>query len=90
MSEEIKNIENEEQQIMTFLDEEGNKVEFEAVARIYLKEQEYLLLAPVDDKDSEDIFVFRVDEIDGKQELNLVEDDKEFIAVKKEYSKLLY
>lgn len=90
MSEEIKSIENEEQQIMTFLDEEGNKVEFEAVARIYLKEQEYLLLAPVDDKDSEDIFVFRVDEIDGKQELNLVEDDKEFIAVKKEYSKLLY
>lgn len=90
MSEEIKSIENEEQQIMTFLDEEGNKVEFEAVARIYLKEQEYLLLAPVDNKDSEDIFVFRVDEIDGKQELNLVEDDKEFIAVKKEYSKLLY
>ena len=28
--------------------------------------------------------------VDGKQELNLVEDDKEFIAVKKEYSKLLY
>ena len=34
--------------------------------------------------------VFRIDEIDGKQELNLVEDDKEFIAVKKEYNKLLY
>ena len=30
------------------------------------------------------------DEIDGKEELNLVEDDKEFLAVKKEYKKLLY
>lgn len=35
MSEDIKNNENEEAQIMTFLDEEGNKVQFEAVARIF-------------------------------------------------------
>lgn len=90
MNEDIKNNENEEIKIMTFLDEEGNKVEFEAIARIFLKEKEYLLLAPVEEKDNENIYVFRIDEIDGKQELNLVEDDKEFIAVKKEYSKLLY
>lgn len=90
MSEDIKKSENEEVKIMTFLDENGNKVEFEAVARIFLGEQEYLLLAPVEEKDSEDIYVFRIDEVDGKQELNLVEDDKEFIAVKKEYNKLLY
>jgi uncharacterized protein YrzB (UPF0473 family) len=83
-------LENEERQIMTFLNEDGDKVEFEAVARIYLEEQEYLLLAPAYDEESEDLYVFRVDEVDGKQELNLVEDDKEFIAVKKEYKKLLY
>ena len=76
-----EHMENEERQIMTFLDEEGNKVEFEAVARI---------LAPADDTESEDVFVFRVDEVDGKEELNLVEDDREFLAVKKEYKKLLY
>lgn len=90
MSEDIKKNENEEAEIMAFLDENGNKVEFEAIARIFLDEQEYLLLAPIEDKDSEDIYVFRIDEVDGKQELNLVEDDKEFIAVKKEYNKLLY
>lgn len=83
-------LENEERQIMTFLDEEGNKVEFEAIARIYLEEKEYLLLAPADDVESEDIYMFRVDNVDGKEELNLVEDDKEFLAVKKEYKKLLY
>lgn len=83
MSEDIKDVQNEETQVMTFLDENGNKVQFEAVARIYLEEKEYLLLAPMEDKESEDIYVFRIDEVEGKQELNLVEDDKEFIAVKK-------
>ncbi|AYE35356.1 DUF1292 domain-containing protein [Clostridium septicum] len=84
------NIKEDEREVMTFLDEEGNKVEFEGVARIYIKEKEYLLLASLEDSNSEDVYVFRVDEKDGKQELNLVEDDKEFLAVKKEYKKLLY
>ena len=53
-----EHLENEERQIMTFLDEEGNKVEFEAIARIYLEEKEYLLLAPADDVESEDIYMF--------------------------------
>ncbi|MBD7915693.1 DUF1292 domain-containing protein [Clostridium sp. Sa3CUN1] len=83
------NISDEEKVIMSFLDENGEKVDFEAVAKVYLKEVEYLLLAPIDEE-SEDIYVFRVDEVDGKEELNLVEDDKEFLAVKKEYKKLLY
>lgn len=87
---EKENLEQEEKQIMTFLDEEGDKVEFEAIARIFLEEQEYLLLAPADDEESEDVYVFRIDDVDGKEELNLVEDDKEFLAVKKEYKKLLY
>ncbi|ATD55481.1 DUF1292 domain-containing protein [Clostridium chauvoei] len=83
-------INEDEREIMAFLDEAGNKVEFEGVARIYIEEKEYLLLAPLEEKNSEDVYVFRVDEKDGKQELNLVEDDKEFLAVKKEYKKLLY
>ncbi|WP_291651297.1 DUF1292 domain-containing protein [Clostridium sp.] len=83
------NLDDNEKKIMSFLDEDGNKVDFEAIARIYLEEIEYLLLAPIDEK-SEDVYVFRVDNVDGKEELNLVEDDKEFLAVKKEYKKLLY
>ena len=79
----------EDREIMSFRDEDGNKVDFEAVARIYLKEQEYLLLAPLDEE-SEDVFIFRVDNVDRKEELNLVEDDEEFLAVKKEYKKLVY
>ncbi|MGL5151523.1 MAG: DUF1292 domain-containing protein [Clostridium sp.] len=81
--------EQNETEIMSFLDENGNKVDFEAIARIYLDKVEYLLLSPVGDE-SEDMYAFRVDEVDGKEELNLVDNDKEFEAIKKEYKKLLY
>lgn len=79
----------EDKEIMSFRDEDGNKVDLEAVARIYVENKEYLLLAPLDEE-TDDVFVFRVDNNDGKEELNLVEDDNEFLAVKKEYKKLLY
>ena len=79
----------EEKQIMAFRDEEGNKVEFEVVAKIYLGEKnkkEYIVLSPVEGNgDEADDFVFRVDKVN-----NLVEDDEEFRLVKKEYKKLLY
>lgn len=79
----------EDKEIMSFKDEDGNKVDFEAIARIFLDNKEYLLLSPLDE-DTEDIFMFRIDIVNGNEELNLVEDDKEFISVKKEYNKLLY
>ena len=79
----------EERQIMSFKDEDGNKVDFEAVARIYLEDKEYQLLSQIGNE-NEEILIFRVDNIEGKEELNLVEDDKEFLAVKKEYKKLIY
>jgi uncharacterized protein YrzB (UPF0473 family) len=79
----------EDKEIMTFLDEEGNKVEFEPIARIYVEEQEYMILSPVNGSE-EDAYVFRVDMEEEKEVLNLVEDDEEFDRVKKEYKNLLY
>lgn len=80
----------EEKEVMSFKDEDGNKVDFEAIAKIYLGEQGYLLLSPVED-DNDDMFAFRIDvDEEGNEELNLVEDDKEFEEIKKEYKKLLY
>ncbi|ALP91098.1 DUF1292 domain-containing protein [Clostridium butyricum] len=80
----------EEKEIMSFRDEDGNKVDFEAIAKIYLEEQGYLLLSPVEE-DNDDMFAFRIDiNEEGKEELNLVEEDNEFEAIKKEYKNLLY
>ena len=75
--------------IMSFKDEDGNKIDFEAVARVYLEKQEYLIFAPLDESIEEE-YAFRVDIVDGKEENNLVEDDEEFRQVNKEYKKLLY
>lgn len=75
--------------IMSFRNEEGNKVDFEAIAEIYLDNKKYLILAPVDGSE-EDAFVFRVDKEEGKEVYNIVEDDKEFLKVNKEYKRLLY
>lgn len=75
--------------VMSFKDENGNKVDFEAIAEIYLEEQKYLILAPVEGNE-EDAYVFRVDEEEGKEVLNIVEDDEEFLKVNKEYKNLLY
>ena len=80
----------EEKEVMSFRDEDGNRIDFEAIAKIYLEEQGYLLLSPLDEND-DDMFAFRIDiDEEGKEELNLVEDDKEFEQIKKEYKKLLY
>jgi len=78
--------------IMAFKNEEGEKVELEVVAKIYLGEQEYILLSPIDDeeKDELDMFSYRVDLEGDKEVLNVVEDEEEFKAIKKEYKKLLY
>lgn len=81
----------EYKEVMTFLDEEGNKVQFEPIAEIFLEEVKYLILAPVEGKYSdEDAFIFRVDIENEKEVLNLVEDDTEFEKVKKEYKNLIY
>ncbi|MBC8062185.1 MAG: DUF1292 domain-containing protein [Clostridiaceae bacterium] len=78
--------------IMSFKNEENEKVDLEVVAKIYLGEQEYILLSPVDEeeKDESDMFAYRVDLEEDKEVLNAVEDEEEFKAIRKEYKKLLY
>lgn len=79
----------EEKHLMKFKDEDGNLVELEAIASIYLDETEYMILAPLDNE--EDEYVFRIDkDEDGNEEYNVIEDDAEFLKVKKEYSRILY
>lgn len=79
----------EKENIMKFKDEDGNLVELEAIAEIYLDEKKYLILAPLDDSDEEFVFRCDVDE-EGNEEFNALEDDAEFLRVKKEYSRILY
>jgi uncharacterized protein YrzB (UPF0473 family) len=73
----------EENKIITMVDEDGEKVEFELVEIIELNENKYALLAPVGDED--DAFVYKIEEVDGKKEYIAVEDEEEFEKVLEEY-----
>ena len=57
----------EQKNIMKFMDEDGNEIELEVVERINIEKKEYLLLAPLDE-DSDDVFAFRIDTKDGREE----------------------
>ena len=82
--------EMEDRDIRSFMDEDGNKVDYEAIAKIYLEQTEYIILSPLNSISEDDAFIFRVDKEDEKEVLNLVEDDDEFMKVKKQYKNLLY
>jgi uncharacterized protein YrzB (UPF0473 family) len=73
----------EDNKIITMVDEDGEKVEFELVEIIELNENKYALLAPVGDE--EDAYVYKIEEVDGKKEYIAVEDEEEFEKVLEEY-----
>ena len=74
---------------MDFKHEDGNKVTFEVIAEIFIDDKKYLILG--DDKDStEDSYVVREDLVDGNVEYNFLEDEEEFLRVKKQYKKIIY
>lgn len=86
----------EEKNLMAFRTEDGDKIEFEVIAKIFLNEdtvneKEYILLSPLEETATEvDMFVVRVDEGANGIEYNFIEDDKEFLEVKKAYKDLAY
>lgn len=76
----------EENKIVEFMSEDGEKVKFEVVDEIIIEDAKYQILAPLDE-DSDDAFVYKVVLNDGKEELIAVEDDAEFYKVIEEYEK---
>lgn len=71
-------------EVVTFLNEDGDKVEFEVVEEIELEGSKYVLLAPMGEE-SDDAYVYKVIEDGDKQELIAVEDDSEFEKVMEAY-----
>jgi len=73
----------EENKIISMMDEDGEKVDFELVEIIELEEIRYALLAPIGDE--EDAFVYKIETVDGKEQYIAVEDEEEFEKVLEEY-----
>ena len=73
----------EENKIITMLDEDGEKIDFELIEIIELDENKYALLAPIGEED--DAFVYKIEVIDGKEQYIAVDDEEEFERVLEEY-----
>lgn len=73
----------EENKIITMVDEDGEKVDFEIIEIIELDENKYALLAPIGEE--EDAFVYKIEVVEGKDQYIAVEDEEEFAKVLEEY-----
>jgi len=73
----------EENKIITMVDEDGEKVDFELIEIIELDENKYALLAPIGEED--DAFVYKIELVDDKEQYISVEDEEEFARVLEEY-----
>ena len=73
-----------EKKIVTFLDEDGKKIDFEIVEIIKIEEEKYALMAI--EGNEEDAYVYKIIEVDGKEEYIAVDDDDEFDRVLEEYN----
>ncbi|MCB2293757.1 DUF1292 domain-containing protein [Clostridium algoriphilum] len=73
----------EENKIISMVDEDGEKVDFELIEIIELDENRYALLAPIGEED--DAFVYKIEIVDGKEQYISVEDEEEFAKVLEKY-----
>ena len=73
----------EEDQIIETVDENGNVVKFELFDIVEVEEQEYALLLPVDDEESDEVVIMKITN-DGEEYIfETIDDDDEFEKVAK-------
>ena len=70
---------------------DGTRLAFEVAARVKLDGQEYAIMLPLFDfegKQSNSVFIFKVDIIDGRPDFSIVPDEKTAMAVVDEFARL--
>lgn len=83
----MENQENEN--IIWLMDENGNEEAFEIIATLTVKEKDYAILFPLEGEDDA-AYIFRIDRDENEEDvLAPIEDDNEFKIVQEEYEKLI-
>lgn len=83
----MSNHENEMENTIILVDDNGQEEEFEIVVTLEYKGTEYALLKRAND-DSDDMFAFRIEEDEQGEVLMPVEDDDEIEAIQKIYEEI--
>ncbi len=75
---EFKMNENNEGRIIPFIDEQGNKVEFEMIDAFKMEGSEYVALLDANDESEDtDVFIMRIEHEGDEDVLVYIEDDDE-------------
>lgn len=81
MTEEIKNgaeLPEEEVQVFTLTDEEGNEKDFELLMSMEIESVTYVALVPLEDNEDGEYVLLKLVEEDGEEVLVTIDDDDEF------------
>ncbi len=71
-------------------DENGEEQQFELIASLTVEDKDYVVVRPIEDEDSEDGYILRVDKDENGEDIFLgVEDDAEFDMVVEAYNELM-
>lgn len=71
-----------EQKIMTFRDDNGNKIDYQILEQKLINKTEYVTMAPVNSKSDVEVFKIKFDK-DWNESLIQVESEKELDMVRK-------
>ncbi len=86
-------IEEEEEEVVTFVDEDGNEIDFDVIAVLDYKDLWYIYLSPVkptEGFEEGDLFICRIDEDENSEELYVpVEDEALLSDLMEEFDKLV-
>ena len=72
--------EEEDEGILTFVDEEGNDVRFEVLDVVSMEDKEYLVVLPLDEEQDEEegnVLILEIKQEDGEEVYDTVTDDEE-------------
>lgn len=71
-------------------DENGEEQQFELIASLTVEDKDYVVVRPIEEEDSEDGYILRVDKDNNGEDIFVgVEDDSEFDTVVEAYNELM-
>ena len=82
MDNEENNVSEELDNIIVLNDEEGNEVQFEFLDLIELDGEEYVILLPVEDEETGEVVILKVEDTDSEEEESYVSVEDEEILNK--------
>lgn len=80
----------ENENIVTLVDEDGQEQDFEIIMTMEMGDSEYAILLPLDAEEDEEAYIFRMEPADNDEVILVaVEDDEEFDQVAAAYEAML-